>query len=56
MIKVEDICVSNMSDAVRVHSPSRVFIKIGAHMAEDTLREIEVLSADEMITEEASDD
>lgn len=56
MIKVEDICVGNTSDAVRVHSPSRVYMEIGAHMAEDTMREIEVLSADETITEEAKDD
>lgn len=56
MIKVEDSCVSNMSDAVRVRSPSKVYMEIGANMAEDTLREIEVLSTDEMITEEATDD
>lgn len=56
MIRVEDICVSNMRDAVRVQSPSKVFMEIGAHMAEDTLREIEVLSTDEMITEETRND
>lgn len=43
MIKVDkiDICVSNMCDAVHVHSPSRVYMEIGAHMAEDTLHYVE---------------
>lgn len=56
MIKVEDICVSNMSAAAHIQSPSRVYIEIGAQMAENTMREIAVLSTDETITEEAKDD
>lgn len=41
MIKVKDICAGNMNDAVRVQSPSKVFMEIGAHMAEDTLHYME---------------
>lgn len=37
MIKGKDISVSNMSNAAREQSPSRVYMEIGAHMAEDTL-------------------
>lgn len=41
MIKVKDICVGNMNDAAREQSPSKVFMEIGAHMAEDTLHYME---------------
>lgn len=41
MIKGKDISVSNMSNATREQSPSRVYMEIGAHMAEDTLHYVE---------------
>ena len=41
MIKGKDISVSNMSNAEREQSPSRVYMEIGAHMAEDTLHYVE---------------
>ena len=41
MIKGKDISVSNMSNAAREQSPSKVFMEIGAHIAEDTLHYME---------------
>lgn len=44
---IDRILNTRRCDTARVQSPSKVYMKIGAQMAEGTLHKIEVLSTDE---------